>query len=345
MKRLNNFLSAKTVVQSAIDKFSLNLSGLSVLTEVGSGAFVVTPIIAAMAGAKHVYAVTRDSSYGRAEDVLAYGRQFAAFCGVEKQISFTSVPPLNYVPDADIITNLGFVRPINNEMVSAMKGTAVIPLMWEPWEFRAEDVDIESCRKHGIPVIGTCETDMRLRTFEYVGMLALKLLLERGVTVLGCNILVVGSDPFGLAVQQKLAAVGAAVTLHSGNSETLHDVSLVNYDAIVIVEHRLAGCLVSHSGPIHPEDVRAAGVELIHICGVLDYKSIDTAGVYVYPERRVAHGYMTMTTDYVGARPVIDLHAAGLKVGELAVRTRLSGGSVAEATAVSINFGVGLELV
>lgn len=345
MKRLDNFLSAKAAIQSSINKFGLDLSGLTVLTEVGSGAFVVTPIIAALAGAKRVYAVTRDSSYGRAAEVIEYGRKFAEFCGVERSISFSSEAPVIHAPSADIVTNLGFVRPINDAIISSMKSTAVIPLMWEPWEFRAEDIDIASCRKYGIPLIGTCETDARLRTFEYVGMLALKLLLERGVTVLGCNILVVGSDPFGHAVHEKLVAVGATVDLHSGSSEALHDVSPANYDAIVIVEHRLARKLVSNSGPIRPGDIKAAGVELIHICGVLDYESIDVTGMYVYPERRVAHGYMTMTTDYVGARPVIDLHAAGLKIGELAVRVRLDGGSVEEATAASVRPGIGLELV
>lgn len=345
LKKLNNFLSAKSIVRSAIEKFSLDLEGLNVLTEVGSGAFVVTPIIAAMAGSKHVYAVTKDSPYGCADEVLAYGRQFAEFCGVEDWISFSSAPSLDYAPSADIITNLGFVRPLSGEMISVMKGTAVIPLMWEPWEFRSDDLDLASCRKYGIPVIGTCETDARLRTFEYVGMLALKLLLEREVTVLGCNILVVGSDPFGQAVRQKLAAVGAIVALHSGNSETLHGVSLAGYDAVVVVENRLARKIVSDSGPIHPVDVKTVGVELIHICGVLDYESIDAAGVYVYPERRVSHGYMTLTTDYVGARPVIDLHAAGLKVGEIAARTRLAGGSVADAERACVDFGVGLELL
>jgi hypothetical protein len=45
----------------------------------------------------------------------------------------------------------------------------------------------------------------------------------------------------------------------------------------------------------------------------------------------VDFGYMTVATDYLGPRPVIDLHAAGLKVGEALSRGMRAFGDTAKA--------------
>src|SRR5215510_4110888 len=44
------------LMRGAIDRCSLDLSDLAVFTEAASGAYIVTPVLAAMAGAKHVFA-------------------------------------------------------------------------------------------------------------------------------------------------------------------------------------------------------------------------------------------------------------------------------------------------
>ena len=46
-----------------VEALGLNLQGKTVLTEAASGAYVVTPLLAAIAGAK-VYAFTRTTKYG-----------------------------------------------------------------------------------------------------------------------------------------------------------------------------------------------------------------------------------------------------------------------------------------
>ncbi|MFX0115105.1 MAG: hypothetical protein ACFFB3_11205 [Candidatus Hodarchaeota archaeon] len=46
---------------------------------------------------------------------------------------------------SDLITNTGFVRPIDREMISLMKRTAVIPLIWKTRELREADLDLQAC--------------------------------------------------------------------------------------------------------------------------------------------------------------------------------------------------------
>ena len=49
---------------------------------------------------------------------------------------------------------------------------------------------------------------------------------------------------------------------------------------------------------------------------------------------------MSVTTDYVGPKPVIDLHTAGLKVGEMMVRQRQTGVSFIETVEVCLKDNV-----
>ena len=75
------------------------------------------------------------------------------------------------IGSADIVTNLGFVRPINGEFLRRLKPTAVIPLMFETWEYRHADLDLSECRRLGIAVLGTNEHHPDLKILENIGKL------------------------------------------------------------------------------------------------------------------------------------------------------------------------------
>jgi len=83
-------------------------------------------------------------------------------------------------------------------------------------------------------------------------------------------------------------------------------------------------------------------VVLIHICGVVDEVSINQSGVHKIPKKISKPGFMTVTTDYVGPRPVIDLHAAGLKVGEVAINELRGGAKTEEAVHAAVKSGLAI---
>ena len=124
------------LLKDCVSTFVLDLNELVILTEAATGAYLYTPVMAALAGAKMVYAITSDSLFGTKEEVKAETLQVAKYWGVEDKIRVIFNKEKEIVSECDIITNSGFVRPINRDMISWMKPTAVIPLMWEPWEFR-----------------------------------------------------------------------------------------------------------------------------------------------------------------------------------------------------------------
>jgi len=115
------------------------------------------------------------------------------------------------IKKADIVTNLGFLRPIDKNFLSYLKPTAVIPLMYETWEFREHDLDLNECWKKGVPVLGTNEEHEALRIFDYVGHLCLKKLYEAEVEVFRSKIVLVGDNLFGKNIVKTLSAVGAEV--------------------------------------------------------------------------------------------------------------------------------------
>jgi hypothetical protein len=248
------------------------------------------------------------------------------------------------------LTNTGFVRPLDAVTVSYLKQQAVIPLMWDTWEYRESDLDLCACHSREVMVLGTNERDDRLRTFEHVGTIAVKLLLEMELELVGSSVIIVGGGEFGRAVASALAGSGANVfaVCQNGNdhlpvcgrvcsgslSEALPFIR--QSDALVFAEHEREDCLVGNGGEISVQDLLNAnpGIKLVHISGHVDIRGLVAAGLEVNPACATGKPrVMSVTTAYIGPKPVVDLHAAGLKVGQIMARARRESGTYEEALA------------
>jgi len=309
----------KNLIDSAITDLKLDLSGLTVLTEAASGNYVVTPLIAALAKAKKVYAFTRDSVYGKATDIKELTLKFAKFCGVHEKIDVVFNKSPEIINKADIITNLGFVRPINRDFVTAMKDTAVIPLMCEAWEFRKEDVDLEACRKKGILVMGTNENHPGLKIFNFCGNLCLKMLLQLGIEGYKSKIVIVSIDKFGKTIQKTLKAIGAKTYLVSELKSKLSRLYLKDADAIVIADYTRLDTFIGSKGHISAGKLfeLSQGISAVQFAGKVNTEELQKVGIPYFPDREVGSFRMGNTLAELGPKAVIELHTAGLKVGEL----------------------------
>src|SRR5207247_1742912 len=89
----------------------------------------------------------------------------------------------------DLVTNSGQVRPVDKTMVSCLKPSCVVPLMYEAWEYRSADVDLDACRSRGIVVAGTNEKHPAVDVFSFLGLMAVRQLHDAGIAVHGCHIL------------------------------------------------------------------------------------------------------------------------------------------------------------
>lgn len=313
----------------------LDLRGSTVFSEAAAGAYVVTPIIAALAGAEQVYAVTRDSRYGTVEQVTEQTRQLANLAGVQNRLTIVRDRSPDLLHQADIVTNSGHVRPIDAQLVQYLKPDAVIPLMYEAWEFRDTDVDVAACRKRDIPVAGTNERHPAVDVFSYLGVMALKLLLDAGVAVYRCHILLLCDNPFAEYLERGLINAGARVQRVAALPAIL-DCETV--DAIVVALRPRNGLVLDavDAGRIaeHHGDVVIA-----QYWGDIDREALTARNIVVCPAQPVAPGHMGVLPSAVGPEPIIRLQTGGLKVGELLWRARRAGKAGAEAIQDAVDSG------
>jgi len=335
-------------ILAAISDFDLDLSGIRVLTEAASGPFAVTAMAALMARAQKVIAVTRDSPYGQADEIANAMFEWAKTLELDERLTIQVGRPEIPNGSVDLVTNLGFVRPIDRCLLSQLSSDAVVALMWEPWEARSDDVDFGAARELAIPIVGTNENHGRVRTFEFLGIVAAKLLLERRFAILGSNIAIVASDPFGGPIAKTLSDLGASVHRYEPAARKLqisewYDSLRRRPDAIVLAEHRSRDLLIGRSA-IPPHRLAEDSAAIIHICGALDLVEIERCGVEIYPPQPATAGRMTVTTGFVAASPVINLHVAGLRVGEITIRARRRGASPEMAVAAAVESGLAIAM-
>lgn len=313
----------KSMIQNAIAFLGLDLSGFTVLTEAASGPYVVTPIIAALAGADRVLSITRNSQYAKLEEVIAQTRAVQDLCNLEDRVEIHTRRTLDLFAEADIVTNLGFIRPIDAEAVTAMKSTAVIPLMCEPWEFRSGDIDLESCRQKGIPVLGTNEDYPGLEIFSYNGWLCLKMLFDAQIEVHKSKIIVISSDKFGVVIERQLTSFGVSTRLESNLRNIPKDV-IVGADVLVVADYSRDDIIIGAGGDMAAVDLArvAPAITVIQFAGLVDKEDLSNYGITVYPAIELSARRMSLTLAGLGPRPVIDLHSAGLKVGQALAEAR-----------------------
>lgn len=344
-----SMIRMQRILNNSIKKFKLNLGGLTVFTEAATGNYAYTPIIAALSNAKKVYALAKDSKYGTKESIKDQLNAMANFFKVQHKIEVVFEKKPEYIFDSDIITNSGFVRPIDKTMIDAMKTTAVIPLMFETWEHRADDIDLDYCKKKNIPVLGTNEQVEPLNLFYCDGFLVTKLLFECGFEVYKNKFLIIGSGIIGKSIQTFFTRnyiesdritfnrkeKGSHVTYFKNfDIKTLKN---TEYDAVIICELIYPENIFGEDGFLNNTIVDfIADIQFIHICGKIDQNYLSNHNCKIYPTDIAPFGYMTRHADYLGPVFTLELNTAGLKVGEIMAKLRLDGCTYTETIKKSL---------
>jgi len=306
------------LMRGAVEECRLDLSGAVVLTEAATGPYAVTPVLAAMAGAADVVALTRDTRYGTAAEVTRQTLALAEAAGVADRVTVTTTRRPADIARADVVTNSGHVRPIDEAMISLMKPTAVVPLMFEAWEAEAgrSDLDIPALRARGIAVAGTNERHPAVDVFSYLGLMAVKLLLDAEVPAYRSRIAVLCDNPFLDFVVRGLTSVGAEVTAAASLAELLGG---PQPDAL-LVALRPTGAPVLGPAEVAALSARWPGCLVAQYWGDLDRAGLATSGLPVWPAAAPGAGHMGVLPSAVGPDPIVRLQTGGLKVAEVLLR-------------------------
>ncbi|MGL4596334.1 MAG: hypothetical protein ACRCYO_02325, partial [Bacteroidia bacterium] len=314
-------------IQTLIQRLNLDLSGLTVLTECASGAYTYTAVMAAMAGAD-VIAVGRDSSYGKFDDNKKRLEDLLRFAQTKTRVRICKKDELENNLSVDIVTNSGFLRPIDAALVAKLPASAVVCLMWETWEFRPGEIDLDACREKGIPVIGTNEHFPETDMFRYPGLLALHLLFAMQVETANSDLVLLGGGLTGKLIAKMFTEMGLSFWWFTpeGNervekckpySELRHILDLPNVDAVICAEHKDPRVVVGVDTSLQFSDLKNKFPLLRwgHLSGAIDAAALEASGLEYFPKKIMPFGYMTYSTDVLGPAPVLELNAAGLKVG------------------------------
>jgi len=344
---LKNPYRVKELIIKSLEFNKLDLRDLVVFTEAASKNYVVTPIIAAMAGAR-VYAITRNSTYGKAKDIENYTYKFAEFCNVKDKISVIFEKKEEIISKANIITNLGFVRPIDKNFLDMMNKDAVISYMCETWEFRTSDLDLNECKSKEIPVLGTNEHYPNLGIFDFVGNLCMKMLFNMEFEIYKNKIIIINNDMFGGVIKKCLENNGAEVYLVKNLKSETNRQYLHNADILIVADYLNNDILIGgDDAQISAEDLKyySRFISVIQFAGDVDVKHLEDYNIPYYPKKRIGTFRMGMTLAELGPKPIIDLHSAGLKVGQVMARARLAGNSVEETKDIAMKFSPAQDFI
>lgn len=324
-------LAAKLIQR--VKELELDLKGKVILTEAASGPYVVTPVLAALAGAK-VYAYSKSTRYGTVEEVFANTKKLLKECGSNLDITFVETITPEIVAQADIITNSGHLRPLNEEMLRHAKDSLVIPLMYEAWEWRDADMDIDYIRKRGFRIGATNERHPDVDVFNYLGDMAIKQIFDAGLCPYKNRFVLLCNNDFGpymakviarncerLAVidkdENKSKYVLGNIDWIGGFPEINIPAEYRNAEAIIFTAYPFDQVWIGDQSPISMQQLKQQvdNPLILRYAGDVDPSALKTEGIRYFPEH-VHSGHMGILPSAIGNDPIIRLQAGGLKVGE-----------------------------
>src|SRR5665213_155724 len=317
-----------------VAQLQLNLKGRTVLTEAATGAYVVTPVLAALAGAK-VFAFSKTTRYGKVDEVFAATRQLAAsFKDYPLNITYVDTLTPEIIAQAHIITNAGHLRPLNEAMLAHAKDEVVIPLMYEAWEWREADMDIQYIKKRGFKVGATNERHPAVDVFNYLGDMALKQIFDAGICPYKNKFILFCNNDFGPFIARVVAAVcdGLAV-IDLPENRSRYDTKKVEWiggfpevnipvayrdaEAVIFTAYPFDRNWIGEKTPISLSGLKSQLTDplILRYAGDVDEAALKNAGVRFFPQE-VHSGHMGILPSAIGYDPIIRLQSGGLKAGE-----------------------------
>ncbi|MBI3511404.1 MAG: hypothetical protein HY064_12125 [Bacteroidetes bacterium] len=338
-----------------VKKLELDLRGMHVLTECASGAYAYTALMACMAGAQ-VTAVGRDSSFGTFVENKNTLERLVKKADLPGNVSICRKEEIQSWNEFDIVTNSGFVRPIDSAIINKLKKDAVICLMWETWELRKNEIDIPAAQKACIPVIGTNENYPLTDMFRYPGLLSLHLLFRMQIETGNSDLVLVGGGLTGKLIAEMWERIGLKFDwfTKNGNERKTNcfpysDLKTIlqkeNIDAVICAEHRENILLAGANADLKFTDLKNKFPHLRwgHISGTIDEEELKRSGLFHHPEKIMPFGYMTYSGDSLGPAAVLELNVTGLKVGEVYTRAKRAGDGMENAIAATVKHGAGQD--
>ncbi|MBP9853332.1 MAG: hypothetical protein KBD53_00525 [Candidatus Omnitrophica bacterium] len=328
-----------TSIKKAVQDLELDLSGRIVLTEAANGPYCVTPLIAAVAGAK-VYAVGRTTAYGTTSDIFSELNQRLKLFNLDN-VQMSEYLSAEIIHQADIITNSGHLRPLDEDKLQHVKKGCVVALMYEAWEIREDDLDLDYCQTWKIPVAAVNERHPLVGVFDYLGDMAVELIRRAGLTVENNTFMLICNNDFGPYIARTIVQQGGRLGVidsprnraqyDSGEVwltdrlEDLKDDTFHDCQAVIFTAYPFNQIWISDRASIPVDQLKKQfpNAVLLRFAGDVDTRALDREGIRYFPQD-VKSGHMGILPSDIGYEPVIRLQAGGLKAAQAFLENRMT---------------------
>lgn len=316
-----------------VQSLGLDLKGKVVLTEAATGPYVVTPILAALAGAK-VYAFSKSTVYGSVRQVIRITREVYMPYRPDLDIHFIDQLTPEIIHQADVITNSGHLRPLNRQLLQHARDSVVIPLMYEAWEWRSQDMDMDYIRERGFRVGATNERHEEVDVFSYLGDMAVKQIFDAGLCLNNNTFILVCNNDFGPYIARgvsRLCRKLGVIDLPLNRKNYLDlpvewlgdfpDLTIPaayrDAEAVIFTAYPFDLTWLGNDSPLSPYALKKglSHPMILRYAGDVDAEFLGRLGIRCFP-RDVRSGHMGILPSEIGYDAIIRLQAGGLKVAE-----------------------------
>ena len=193
--------------------------------------------------------------------------------------------------------------------------------MYDSRELRPGEINLAACQEQGVTVVGTNEDHPKAPIFRYCGLLVARQLLECGLEIQSCAIGIIGDNFFTPHIVNTLTNLGAQTIVFQNWDSVARTHG--DLDALVFADYcgSLGQPPANLSQGTDPKQI------LLQFAGGCDISSFLNAGWQVTPPTQLPTYRMFQTLAQLGIRPVVELHAAGLKAAELTLRGKSTLGT------------------
>lgn len=314
-------------IRAQIAALSNDLSGLTVVTGTGTGADGIVPTIAALAGAKHVFALTREYGlYPTAAEAASATLELARQADVLARIKICDRMTHRSWAEVDILVNCKPVQPISRSIIELLPPRAVVGLMAASWEVAPHTVDLDACAEAGIKAAGLKLDHPDMNLLPELGRLCALLVEEAEVFLHDAPVAILCNTPCGPFIERELKWRGALAEHFS------HPALLREEDwRVIIIAMRPSlkpAMAIADLGRISKA---APNALIVQFSGTLDRSAAKYFGLNVLPKRKPERGQFGLPLEVLGREPMLRKLAGGLKAAELAYRNPDSSpGSLAD---------------
>lgn len=307
-------------IKNSIKTFELDLNELSLFVPVLPIHTSIFPVMASLAGAKQVFAVTDDLE--TVNRTAMYQQRY----DWKTEVNFISELNQQMLSQLDIIVKSDDTSYLDRKSINFLKKECVISYFPQNCDFSfVSGIDTESCAEKGIKIILLNPNCKEIGLFKHISHLILKRCYENGISLFKSKILLLGGGELTENILSLLKAAGANVFAASTTKPDDRDYALkhiADSDAIILCEYPLTSeIILGNTGFLNITEVKEKNPELkiIHLSGKIEMNPLILSGLDYYPDTIIQNS-LNLNIRETGLKLVCDTTAAILKAAESLIK-------------------------